>query len=307
MADAVSIVAPNQDTNFYDEMRRFRKDPSLLAFTGIGAVDLLFKMLHRTRPYEKHPGQADHTYRECLDRIIAVIETRGNEKELVKQMKICGTRFSDIPLNGEQRRPLIAVVGEIYIRNHVFANCDIIRQLEGLGAEVNLASVSEWLYYTNLVRRLTARRYRAPKPYLENLVKNYFQRKIGKRLAAPLEEHFGPLAEGDVDEVIKMASPYLHVSFQGETILSVGRILEMHHHGAAGAVSVGPFTCMPSNIVCSLTRRLSSDCGGLPIINISYDGQQDPTLQTRLEAFMHQVRNFTPQKIEAAAGLLPSH
>ena len=307
MADTVSIVAPNQDTNFYDEMRRFRKDPSRLAFTGVGAVDLLSKMLLRTRPYEQHPGQADHAYRECLDRIIAAVEAGVSEKELAEQMEICGTRFSDIPLNGEQRRPLIAVVGEIYLRNHVFANCNVIRQLEGLGAEVNLASVSEWLYYTNLVRGLTARRRRAPKLYLENLVKNYFQRKIGKRLAAPLEKHFGPLAEGDVNEAIKMASPYLHVSFQGEAILSVGRIVEMYHHGAAGAVSVGPFTCMPSNIVCSLTRRLSSDCGGLPIINISYDGQQDPTLQTRLEAFIHQVRNFTPQKIEAAAGLRPAH
>ncbi len=307
MADAVSIVAPNQDTNFYDEMRRFRKDPSLLAFTGIGAVDLLFKMLHRIRPYEQHPGQADQIYRECFDRIIAAIEAGGTEKKLVEQMEICGSRFSDIPLNGEQRRPLIAVVGEIYLRNHVFANCNIIRQLEGLGAEVNLASFSEWLCYTSLIRKLTTRRLRAPKSYLENLIKGYFQHKIERRLAGPLHKHFGRLADGDIRDVIKMASPYLHVSFQGEAILSVGRIVEMYHHGAAGAVSVGPFTCMPSNIVCSLTRRLSSDCDSLPIINISYDGQQDPTLQTRLEAFMHQVRNFTPQKIEAAAGLRPAH
>jgi hypothetical protein len=54
-----------------------------------------------------------------------------------------------------------------------------------------------------------------------------------------------------------------------------------------------------------LTRRLSRDCRGMPVINVSYDGQQDPTLQTRLEAFMHQVRNFRQHKIEVPASLSP--
>ncbi len=303
MPDTVPIVAPNQDTSFYDDMRRFRKDPSRLAFTGVGAIDLLFKALLRIRPYEQQPGQADEVYRECLDRIVASVEAGVSEKELAEQMEVAASKLAQVPLDRSQRRPLVAVVGEIYVRNHAFANCDVIRQLEALGAEVNLASVSEWLYYTNLARKLAARRRWTVKPYLENLIRDHFQHKIEKQLAAPLEKHFGPLAEGDINDVIEMASPYLDVSFEGEAILSVGRIVEMYHHGASGAVSVGPFTCMPSNIVCSVTRRLSSDCGGMPIINISYDGQQDPTLQTRLEAFMHQVRNFRPQRIKAVAGL----
>ncbi len=66
---------------------------------------------------------------------------------------------------------------------------------------------------------------------------------------------------------------------------------------AAGAVSVGPFTCMPTNIVSTVARQISADCSKMPIISISYDGQQDPTLQTKLEAFMHQVKNFKKQKI----------
>jgi hypothetical protein len=36
--------------------------------------------------------------------------------------------------------------------------------------------------------------------------------------------------------------------------------------------------------------RLSADCGNMPILNISFDGQSDPTLPTRLEAFVEQVR-----------------
>jgi len=305
LPDTVPIVAPNQDAGFYEELRRFRKNPTRLAFTGVAAIDLLFKALLKIRPYEQHPGQADQTYQECLQRIVAAIEAGISEKKLAREMEICAARLAEVPLDDTQSRPLVAVVGEIYIRNHAFANDNIIRQLEQLGAEVNLASVSEWLYYTNLTRTLMARMRRTPKPYLENLIKNYFQHKIEKLLAQPLEKRFGSLAEGDVSETIKMASPYLHKSFEGEAILSVGKMVEMYHHGAAGTVSVGPFTCMPSNIVSALTRRLSRDCGGMPVINVSYDGQQDPTLQTRLEAFMHQVRNFRHHKIEVPASLSP--
>jgi hypothetical protein len=35
--------------------------------------------------------------------------------------------------------------------------------------------------------------------------------------------------------------------------------------------------------------RLSADCGGMPILNLSFDGQEDATLTTRLEAFIEQV------------------
>jgi predicted CoA-substrate-specific enzyme activase len=301
MPNTVPIVSPNQDTGFYDEMRRFRKDPSRLAFTGISAIDLLSKALLRIRPYELNPGRADQTYKECLNRIVTAIEAGAGEKELAEQMQACAAQLAQVPLDRTKKRPLVAVVGEIYIRNHVFANCEIVRQLEALGAQVNLASVSEWLYYTNLTRKLSAHRHWPTRPYLENLIRDYFQRRIEKKLAIPLEKHFGTLAEGDINDTIRMASPYLHISFLGEAILSVGRIIEMYHHGAGGAVSVGPFTCMPSNIVSSLTRQLSSDCRGMPIINISYDGQQDPARQTHLEAFMHQVRNFSPQKTKVAA------
>ena len=76
-----------------------------------------------------------------------------------------------------------------------------------------------------------------------------------------------------------------------EAVLSIGKMSEMHHHGASGAVNVMPFTCMPSTIVSTQTMRLSGDCGDMPILNLSFDGQEDVTLTTRLEAFVEQVRS----------------
>jgi hypothetical protein len=62
---------------------------------------------------------------------------------------------------------------------------------------------------------------------------------------------------------------------------------------------------MPSTIVSTQTRRVGADCHDMPILNISFDGQEDPTLTTRLEAFVEQVgqgqkRNVTVMQLIAA-------
>ena len=66
-------------------------------------------------------------------------------------------------------------------------------------------------------------------------------------------------------------------------------MVEYHHQGFGGVINVMPFTCMPSTVVSTQTMRISADCDDMPILNLSFDGQEDPTLTTRLEAFVEQV------------------
>jgi len=295
--NSVPVVSPNQDGNFYKHFERFRQDPTRLSYNGIAAIDLIYKVLLKIRPYEVTVGSADQAYQNGLDRIVKVIEAGATEKELLPVMAQCAEELSQVKTDRSQSKPLICVVGEIYVRSHVFANDNIVRKLEALGGEVHLACFVEWLYYTNHTRKLMAERWGDYGLRLQNYLKDQVQHKIEKRLAKPLEKYFGPLAEGDVTEVLHSAEPYIHESFEGEAILSIGKIVETYHHGAAGAVNVMPFTCMPSTIVSGISRQISSDANDLPIINISYDGQQDPTLQTRLEAFMHQTHTFSRQQV----------
>ncbi len=115
-----------------------------------------------------------------------------------------------------------------------------------------------------------------------------------------LEKKFGRLAEQPVEDVIRLAEPYMHESFEGEAILSIGKTVEYHHQGFGGVINVMPFTCMPSTIVSTQTIRLSADCGDMPILNMSFDGQEDSTLTTRLEAFVEQVRQRQSGVLNAA-------
>jgi predicted nucleotide-binding protein (sugar kinase/HSP70/actin superfamily) len=194
-----------------------------------------------------------------------------------------------VKLDGGLQKPRIGIVGEIYVRSHPFANMNLIGRLEEFGAACDLAQLAEWIYYTNFTRNRMAKRRGEWRSYFSNAVQNHFQRRIERVLAEPLERRFGPVAEEPIADVLALARPYLDDSFEGEAILSIGKMVEYHHHGFGGVVNVMPFTCMPSTIVSTQTQRISADCGGMPILNLSFDGQEDPTLTTRLEAFVEQV------------------
>ena len=197
-----------------------------------------------------------------------------------------------IPADRSRPRPRIGVVGEIYVRHHTLANNDLIRQLERLGAETALAPFSEWMFYTNFLRMRQAREAFAPRQWLSNFIQDRFQQRWHRQLATPFEPLLGPLDEPPIKEVLQLAEPFLHPTFDGEAVLSVGKTIEFGHHGCHGVVVVMPFSCMPSTIVAGVMKKVAATLGEMPILSISYDGQQDPMLQTRLEAFIYQARAY---------------
>ncbi|MFQ6049000.1 MAG: CoA activase, partial [Phycisphaerae bacterium] len=299
----VPVVAPSQDERFYEDFKQFRRDPTRLAWTGIVACELLGKVRLALRAYEAQAGQVDEVYRQWLERLCRLIETGPQEDQVRRLLAEAAEAFAAVRLS-RQDRPRIGVVGEIYVRCHDFANNRVVRQLESLGAEVAVASFSEWMYYTNLTRRRWAWRERSWRDWLQNRLKDRVQRRIEQRLARPLERLVGPLVEPPIEHVLMLARPYIHDSFEGEAVLSVGKTVEFCHLGFDGVVNVMPFTCMPSTIVSGLMKKLSEDLGGMPTLSISYDGQQDPTLQTRLEAFVEQSRVYRRLRRGKASGPL---
>jgi predicted CoA-substrate-specific enzyme activase len=292
--DEAIVIAPNQDSNFYSELVSSFSSSSLTSFmkgiwTAVVGIDILQKLILRIRPFAEEPKEAQQVYEKCLKRWVEQVEKRSRSSDMVRMFEQFAEEFAKVRMNHNVRKPRIGIVGEIYVRNHRFANLDIISRLEELGAACDLASLAEWIYYTNFTRSKMARRRREIKNFLNNEILNFFQHRIERTLAAPLEKKFGRLAEVHVEHVIELAKPYLDEAFEGEAILSIGKMVEYHKDGFGGVVNVMPFTCMPSTIVSTQTRRLSSDCGEMPILNLSFDGQDDVTLTTRLEAFVEQV------------------
>jgi predicted nucleotide-binding protein (sugar kinase/HSP70/actin superfamily) len=293
----VPVIAPDQDTNFHKAFMDTIDSSSPIAFLkslwiAIVGADLLHKLIMRLRPFAADPRHAQRVYQTLFNQWLEAVEKRSSYAELRRLMGTIADYFATIELNHTVQKPRIGIVGEIYVRSHPFANMNIVARLEQLGAACDLAPLAEWVYYVNFTRKNMARRKRQWRSLFTNLTLDHIQHKIEQELAAPLEEKFGRLAERPAEHVIELAAPYMHHSFEGEAILTVGKAVEYYHDGFGGVVNAMPFTCMPSTVVSSLSLRVSADCSGMPILNLSFDGQDDPTLTTRLEAFVEQVRQL---------------
>jgi predicted nucleotide-binding protein (sugar kinase/HSP70/actin superfamily) len=290
--DKATIVSPNQDTSFYEEFAgstdKKRSRFMLDAWIAMIGVDLMGKLLLKIRPYAKDKNAVRQVYDECLSVWLDAAENKMPFGQRKKLMADFARRFSGIEFDFAVRKPRIGVVGEIYVRSHPFANNNIIKRLEKLGAACSLAPLAEWVYYTNFTRLATAKRNGEIRNYLVNFATNILEHRIERALAVPLEKNFGQLAERKITELLNYSRPYMDDSFEGEAILSIAKTVEFFHEGFSGVVNVMPFSCMPSTIVSSITPMLSSRCQNMPILNVSFDGSEDATFETRLEAFFAQ-------------------
>ena len=63
----------------------------------------------------------------------------------------------------------------------------------------------------------------------------------------------------------------------------------MHRHGADGIVHAICLNCMLGTAAAALLGRLRKDYG-VPTVSLVYAAGETPALRTKLEAFVHQVR-----------------
>ncbi len=285
----VPVIAPMQDESMYREMGAVGKDFIRRCWQGSLAVDILQKMLHEHRPYEKQRGGADALYQASLRELARVVEARADLLPVLRQAE----REFDAASETGRGKPVIGVVGEIYIRGNRFGNENIVRKIESLGGEAWVVPLSEWLLYLNETAKVSARMSRSWGDVLKAFITHWFQMRDEHRFLRGLNGTLRSLREPRIEETLALARPYIHPSFEGEAVLSVGKTIDFLRRGVAGIVNVMPFTCMPGTITNAVLKRLREEQGAFPFLNIAYDGQQDSQTLTRLEAFMHQAREHS--------------
>jgi predicted nucleotide-binding protein (sugar kinase/HSP70/actin superfamily) len=289
--DRVQIVSPMQDESLHDDFRMLDNNFVLLFWRGVFAVDMLQKALWEYRPYEKQQGQTDRVYQTALHRVAAAIERRA---DLLPVLREVYEDFSGIQI-AERTRPVIGVVGEIYIRSNRFSNEDVVRQIEKLGGEAWVAPISEWILYVNTTSKASAMMNRSWRALLKAYLTGWVQHNDERRLLSGFNGNLRSLHEPSIEQTLRTARPYIHHSFEGEAVLSVGKAIDYINRGVSGLVNVMPFTCMPGTIASAVLKRVREDHSNIPLLNIAYEGQGDSQTLTRLEAFMHQAKAFKQQ------------
>jgi predicted nucleotide-binding protein (sugar kinase/HSP70/actin superfamily) len=290
----VPFLSPSAGASYSDLPSGYDR----IAWDGVLAVDALDRLRRRFRPYAEDPASAEKVYEESLAEIEAAVEAR---RDLSPVLVDAARAMSALPSRDEER-PRIGVVGEIFLRSNEFSNEDLVRKLERFGGEVDLAPVSEWILYTNFTRRRRAQQENRYTEVLKAWLRNRYQRGREKHFADSIEIFLGNGHEPPTSRLLALSAPYLHDSFEGEAVLTIGKTVDMAERGIAGVVSAMPFTCMPGTVSAAVAKRLRADLGGLPYLNMVYDGQGGTGADVRLEAFVHQARSFARRRSPAGKG-----
>jgi predicted nucleotide-binding protein (sugar kinase/HSP70/actin superfamily) len=291
-----------------------------LAYVTLSIADVLDRTTWRVRPYEIKPGITDEFMGKALKAMTAAVEEVGadlNFKALYEMVEdIAATAVTFVDRN-QPRRPLIGIVGEIYLRSHPDSNQHILRTLEQFGAEVVDASFAEWVNYVTYEqsRKLTLRWRKAWNEEMHDEVRGICRRLLSNEI----DKYYQLWRQG---QIYRRALRYLDIqpdhsireierrlnndrlfSFHvgTEAALSIGGALEHAHHGIDGIVNVFPFTCMPSTMCSSVLKPLLHDMK-IPYLDAPYDGTIQPNREIALRTFMYQAKQHLESRLAGQNG-----
>jgi predicted nucleotide-binding protein (sugar kinase/HSP70/actin superfamily) len=264
---------------------------------------MLRKLLQEYRPYEAVRGEARRVYDEHLDRVVRATEAGG--RELASVVSSAAAAFRAIELREGPRKPVVAVVGEIFMRDNPFCSGFLVDRLEALGAETLIAPAREWLLYSTL-------RYERDCRWegdLLGVVRAKLQEFFSHVFLGPVERAVrGAVQPGRdirVEEMLERCMPYVHRDYDGDPAIALGSAAALAESGISGVAAILPFSCLPGTIVASVSGSFRADHDNMPWINVDYDGQEDSAMEVRLQAFMHQAREYAARH-EPAGGLVAS-
>ena len=277
------------------------------SYFAVVVADILERLLWRIRPYEKEVGLANEFIDRSRAEMANVLEKCGPLKMFARILN----RLEKIIQEGKTvidpaiaPKPLVGIVGEIFLRMHADSNQNLIEMLEKHGAEVVNASLAEWVNFisyeslkTSVYRfhlNLKQLNFLAATNDLKAMIKfggdlfyqEFRQKRIYKR-ALKIIDLIQDHRVAELEKTLKKDNAY---SFQlgTEACLSIATIIDSIQSGYNGMVNVYPFTCMPSMTTSAIVRPLTNKAK-MPYLDVAYDASVQPGRETAIRTFMHQA------------------
>jgi predicted nucleotide-binding protein (sugar kinase/HSP70/actin superfamily) len=278
-----------------------------MAVFGFLVGDILDRILWRTRPYERQPGAAESLFEDGLARLVRLFELHGKEAvtgPMLDELEQIAIRARATIDPSVPPKPMIGLVGEIYVRSHRASNKDLILMLERHGAEVVNASITEWVHYIIYHTRQRAARDAAhalrrgdlraasgrAMEWLRQGLTLIHQERLVSRAYGRVMRHLPIRPDHRIASIERQLDKGRIFSFRmcTEAPLSIGGALEYHAHGFDGVVNVLPFGCMPSTTTSAVLKPVL-DRLRLPYIDSQHDGTDQPNREAIIRTFMYQA------------------
>jgi predicted CoA-substrate-specific enzyme activase len=251
--------------------------------------------------------QAMMIFDEENQRLIDALKA-GNFAGLQTQLEKSVDHLAGLPLLRPPRDvPVIAMVGEIFVRRDALSRRNLTEELAEKGFAVLCSPVGEWMLYTDYLIENDLTRHNLS--YWEKL-KYFLVTKYVERYTRRLNSILGKSAlvlstPVNIDKIMRNAAPFISPHLAGEAVLTIGSALTEVATHACGVISIGPFGCMPSRLAESILneamhsktklaldpqnkslKKALADVDELPFLAIESDGSPFPqVIAAKLEAF----------------------
>jgi predicted nucleotide-binding protein (sugar kinase/HSP70/actin superfamily) len=286
-----------------NRMLDFRK----ASYVAVVVADIMERLLWRIRPYETHDGITDDFMERSMRQMESFFETHAADNNFGRILD----KLEEIARTGKTlidpsipTKPLIGMVGEIFLRMHVHSNQDLIRVLEKHGAEVVNSSLAEWVNYItygqlrenkiNFRLNLKQLNFGRLKHHMQKIIsfggdlfyQEMRQKHFYNRTTRLIDfEHDHKVSH--LEKLLKKEDIFTF-DVTTETCLSIAAILQFVKEGYNGVVNVYPFTCMPGMTTSAIVKPVMNRMR-VPYLDTPYDGSFQPGRETALRTFMHQV------------------
>ena len=293
------LVTPSNDTSYEDIAGEHGQRFRINAWKGFVVSDFLRKIYRETRPYEISKGECEKLYNSSLLKLEKCIENGSDGLHRVLTGIVHD--FLSIKVDKEHRKPVVAIIGEIFMRDNSACNGNIANRLEELGVEVLVGPIAEWITYSTHRFTRDSRWKNDTRGIIKSKIQGIGQEIIEESLLRGIRKMTDQRKDVTLHEMLTMCSGYVDQFYDGDPPIALGTSVALARKGIAGIAAILPFTCMPGTLIASVSDTFRKDHNNIPFINIAYDGQDSVSLDTRLQAFVFQVKEFEQAKVTEKA------
>jgi hypothetical protein len=262
---------------------------AMAIWKGWLATDVLLKKLLHTRPYEINKGESDRVYEKAIQDISAGIIKGDFDKALKNSIAV----MDAIPVKKESR-PVIGIVGEFYSCMNSWANNDIIRVLESLGAEVRYGpSTTDYLVYFNEAYpgiHLSRGEYIAALYYYVRRL--WFTGWKGRIEGMLGDDLYQDCKVPKVADRIEAAAPYATDAIDPVVTVNLSKVENYAVRGCSGIANLIVLNCLYGTLATAIYKKVQREHNQVPMLTMIYEGLKPTNEKTRIEAFVHQVKSY---------------
>ncbi|MEG1555541.1 MAG: 2-hydroxyglutaryl-CoA dehydratase, partial [Bacteroidales bacterium] len=251
----------------------------VMALYSMLFVDSLFKLYYPAAVREKEKGAAKKLKDKYLKLASVEIENHSTEG-FYRLLENAIDEFSSI-IDMNAQRPVIGVVGEIYVKYNSFSHKNVVEWLIDQGIEVIAPSIYNF-FICEFVNLQIKKKQHISSPNLPIFITDFIYGIIQKQThkfdkLCSRFPHYRPFS--DLEKDAQNASKIINLAAQfGEGWLIAAEIASFAEQGIHNTISLQPFGCIANHVISKgIEKRIKKTYPKMNLLFLDFDGGTSET------------------------------